>query len=133
MLVRQAELSDLEQIDAFDVFSGDRRPEILRGETLVAVEGDTVAGYLVHDRNFFHRPFVWFACVKPAYYRQGVNKMLFKHVENLYAGSPQIFTSTEADNLPMLNFFKNYGYEQSGHVDNLQKVSELIFVKKLSG
>ena len=131
MQVRKAELADLQQIDAFDVFAGDRKPEILRGDIIVAIVNTEVAGYLMHNRNFYHRPFIWFVCVKESYRRQGVNKLLFGQVEKLYSQHPLIFTSTEDDNLPMLNFFEKYGYEPSGIIENIQKQRELIFVKRL--
>jgi GNAT superfamily N-acetyltransferase len=132
MQVRQAEITDLHEIDAFDVFSGDRGPEILRGDVIVAVEAGEVLGYLMHNRNFYHRPFVWFVCVKKSHHRKGVARLLFAHVEAIYAGEPLLFSSTEDDNMEMLNFFKAHGYQPSGAIDNLQKQAELIFVKKLS-
>lgn len=131
MIIRRAVLEDLTLVDAFDVFAGDRKKEIENGEMLVAVIDNDVVGYLSHNKNFYGRPFVQFVCVKDGFRRRGVNAQLFSFAEGVYVGSELIFSSTEEDNEPMLNFFAKNGYEKSGIVYNIQKAPEVIFVKRL--
>lgn len=133
MEIRVAGLEELAQIDAFDVFSGNREPDILLGEIIVAMEGNEVAAYLKHNKKFYQRPFVSLVCVKENHRRKGINTLLFAYIENLYKNEQLLFTSTEADNLPMLGFLEKAGYNRSGAIDNLQKVQEVIFVKKIGG
>jgi ribosomal protein S18 acetylase RimI-like enzyme len=130
--VRNATLNDVDAIDNFDPFAGNRTHEVERGDIIVALIEDKVVGYLMHNRHFYQRPFVWFAAVHNNYKRRGVKKMLFNYVEDIYKGHPLIFTSTEDDNVEMLAFFEKYGYKKSGAIENLQKQVEIIFCKALS-
>ena len=58
MIIRKATLEDFPQIDAFDVFALDRKAEINRGEILVAIIDDKIAGYITHNKNFYGGAFV---------------------------------------------------------------------------
>jgi ribosomal protein S18 acetylase RimI-like enzyme len=129
--IREAIPDDVEAIDAFDVFPGERKPEVEAGEIIVAVADDKVVGYLKHNKKFFGRPFVWYVCVNKNYRRMGATKMLFARTEEIYKGHPLLFSSTEDDNTEMLNFFEKYGYKKSGNIENLQPQVEVIFVKDL--
>ncbi len=134
MIIRKATLEDFSAIDEFDVFGRDRKEEINRGEILVAVIDDQVAGYMTHNRSFYARPFAQFVCVKECFRKNGVAKALYQEVEKLYAedGDELIFSSTEDDNEIMLGFFERKGWQQSGILHNIQRQAEIIFVKRLS-
>ena len=129
--IREADLNDLPAIDSFDVFAGDRKPGIESGETIVAVLDNVVIGYLVHNKKFFQRPFIWYLCVRPQSQRLGAAGLLFNFAEDFYKNEPLLFSSTEADNFKMLQFFAKHGYTKSGSIDNLQAQAEVVFVKKL--
>ena len=134
MQIRKATLEDFPAIDAFDIFGRDRKEEISRGEIIVAVIDNQIAGYMTHNRSFYARPFAQFVCVKECFRKNGVAKALFQGAEKLYAedGDELIFSSTEDENEIMLGFFARNGWQQSGILHNIQKQAEIIFVKRLS-
>ena len=134
MIVRKATLEDFPAIDAFDVFGRDRKEEISRGEVLVAVVDNQVAGYMTHNRSFYARPFAQFVCVNDSFRNKGVAKTLYKEAEKIYteAGDELIFSSTEDDNEIMLGFFERNGWQKSGVIHNIQRQAEIIFVKQLN-
>lgn len=133
MIIRKATLEDFPVIDLFDVFARDRKEEIEKGEVLVAIIDEKVAGYMTHNRSFYSRPFVQFVNVNPEFLKQGVAKALFQYVEKIYteSGDELIFVSTEDDNEIMLHFFEKYGWERSGVIHNIQKQAEFVFIKRL--
>lgn len=134
MIIRNATLDDFPAIDEFDVFGRDRKEEIVRGEILVAIIDNQVAGYMTHNRSFYARAFVQFVCVKECFRNNGVAKALYQEVEKLYTseGDELIFSSTEDDNEIMLGFFERNGWKQTGILHNIQKQAEVIFVKQLN-
>jgi len=133
MNIRKAKLEDFPQIDAFDVFARDRKEEIVKGEVLVAVIDEKIAGYMTHNRSFYSRPFIQFVCVNPEFKRRGVALALFDYAEKIYrdADDELIFVSTEDDNEIMLHFFEKYGWERSGVIHNIQRQAEYVFIKRL--
>ncbi len=134
MIIRNATLDDFPAIYEFDVFGRDRKEEIARGEILVAIIDNQVAGYMTHNRSFYARAFVQFVCVKECFRNNGVAKALYQEVEKLYTseGDELIFSSTEDDNEIMLGFFERNGWKQTGILHNIQKQAEVIFVKQLN-
>ena len=132
ILIRKATTEDLAAIAAFDVFSGDRGAEIQAGEIVVAIcEGEVVA-YMMHNRRFYQKPFIWLLCVKESYQRRGIADQLLVWAEAHYAKDATLFSSTEADNERMIRLFTRRGYEPSGSIDNIQAVAEVIFIRRLS-
>ena len=133
MQVRKAELEDFPAIDEFDVFGRDRKEEISRGEILVSVIDNKIAGYMTHNRSFYARPFAQFVCVNECFRNKGVAKALYMEAEKLYKdeGDELIFSSTEDDNKIMLGFFERNGWQKSGVIHNIQRQTEIIFVKRL--
>ncbi len=133
MIICKATLEDFPQIDAFDVFALDRKAEINRGEILVAIIDDKIAGYITHNKNFYGGAFVQFVCVNDCFKKMGVAKALFAEVEKLYkeAGNKIIFSSTEDDNEIMLGFFERNNWKRSGIIYNIQKQAEIVFIKRL--
>ena len=128
--IRQGKISDVETIEKFDVFSGNRRSEIERGEITVAVKDNLVVGYLTADKSFFLRPFIRYLCIAKEFEGQGIANKLLDRVEQFFVGE-RVFTSTESNNLAMLHIFKKRGYRMSGVIENLQEYSEIIFCKDL--
>lgn len=130
ILIRKATTDDLSAIDAFDVFSGDRGADIQVGEVVVAVSDGEVAAYMMHNRRFFQKPFIWLVCVKESHQRRGIADRLLAWAEAHYAQDEALFSSTEADNAPMVALFTRRGYEPSGSIENIQKVPELVFRRR---
>lgn len=130
MTVRKAELDDFEAIDSFDIFAGERRKDIERGECFVAVENEQVVGYIVFNHSFFLMPFIQFLCVDSKFRQQGFAGKLLDYVEQASDGE-KLFTSTESDNLTMLKVFSKRGYRVSGVIENIQEKSEIVFCKKM--
>lgn len=130
MEVRKGTLSDLEGIDSFDIFAGDRRSDVEKGECFVAVKEGSAVGYVVFNTSFYLKPFIQFLCVRPEFYRQGVATKLLEYVESI-CDEGEIFTSTESDNLAMLRLFDRRGYRVSGVIENIQEQSEIVFCKEL--
>jgi ribosomal protein S18 acetylase RimI-like enzyme len=126
--IRKAVPCDLEAINSFDIFTGDRSLDIERGECFVAVEEEQVAGFVVFNHSFYLKPFIQFLCVAPKLRRRGLAAKLLEHVEGL-CDEDKLFTSTESDNLPMLKLFNRRGYRVSGVIENLQERAEVVFCK----
>ncbi len=128
MQIRKAVPGDLEAINSFDIFTGDRSLNIERGECFVAVEEEQVAGFVVFNHSFYLKPFIQFLCVAPELRRRGLANKLLEYVEGICDGD-KLFTSTESDNLPMLKLFDRRGYRVSGVIENLQERAEVVFCK----
>lgn len=129
-MIREATLSDLEAINCFDIFAGDRSVEVKRGECFVAVEEQQLVGYIVYNHSFYLMPFIQFLCVNPKFRRRGFATELLEYVEGICDGD-KLFTSTESDNLPMLKLLNCRGYRVSGVIDNIQEQAEVVFCKKV--
>ncbi|MBC7912153.1 MAG: GNAT family N-acetyltransferase [Pyrinomonadaceae bacterium] len=126
--IRKAVPGDLEAINSFDIFSGDRSLDIERGECFVAVEEEQVAGFVVFNHSFYLRPFIQFLCVATEFRRRSLADKLLEYVEGICDGD-RLFTSTESDNLPMLKLFDRRGYRVSGIIENIQERAEVVFCK----
>ncbi len=130
MRIREATPSDLEAIDSFDIFAGERSAEVERGECFVAVEEQQVVGYIVYNHSFYLKPFIQFLCVNPNFRRRGFATELLEYVEGICDGD-KLFTSTESDNLPMLKLLNRREYRVSGVIDNIQEQAEVVFYKEV--
>lgn len=130
MKIREATLSDLEAINSFDIFAGERSAEVERGECFVAVEEQQVVGYIVYNYSFYLKPFIQFLCVNPKFRRRGFATELLEYVESICDGD-KLFTSTESDNLPMLKLLNRREYRISGVIENIQEQVEVVFCKKV--
>jgi ribosomal protein S18 acetylase RimI-like enzyme len=104
---------------------------VAAGETLVALDGDAVVGYLVLDHAFFGRGFVAMLCVHPERRRQGIGRALMRHAERA-CRTERLFTSTNRSNLPMQRLLEGLGYGCSGMVDDLDPGDpELFYSRRL--
>jgi ribosomal protein S18 acetylase RimI-like enzyme len=101
-------------------------------ECLVAEIDDAVAGFVVWDRGFYARPFLWMLGVDPAHQHLGVASNLIEQVEHLNAGHA-IFTSTNESNAVMQKLLTNRGFIAVGRLENLDPGDpEIFFFKDLS-
>ncbi len=130
MIIRQATLEDEKAIDAFDQFGGYRNLEIIRNEVWVAVLEDKIAGFVTFDRSFYERPFLRYIITNPDFRRKNVAKKMMIFIEEK-CKDEKLFTSTEADNLPMITLLNQLNYKMAGIINELQEVAEVIYCKEL--
>lgn len=119
-MIRDGRQEDLKQINAFDVFGGDRQREILEQCLQVFITDNKVTGYIsvIEESSLFGHPLVTFLCVHPQYRRQGIASTLLSKVEQEYKDK-QLFISTESNNLIMLSLIEKRKYRRSGSLSGL--------------
>ena len=130
MTIRQAKLGDENAIDTFDQFGGSRKLEIIREEIWIAVAENKIAGFITFDNSFYERPFIRYVITNPDYRRKSVAEKLMSFIEEKCKGK-KIFTSTEADNLPMIMLLTKLNYKMVGIIHELQDVAEVIYCKEI--
>ena len=102
-----------------------------RGECLVAVDGDAIAGYVILDTSFFGQAFVPLLVVTMDRRRSGIGTLLLVEAESR-CNRERLFTSTNEFNLAAQRLFVKRGFVPSGRIENLDEVDdELIFCKWL--
>ncbi|MCJ2544548.1 GNAT family N-acetyltransferase [Thermostichus vulcanus] len=77
--IRKATYSDLQTIQTFDIFAGDRAKDIEQRECFVEVVQERAVGYVVFNHSFYLNPFVQFLCVAPPWRRQGIANWLLAY------------------------------------------------------
>jgi ribosomal protein S18 acetylase RimI-like enzyme len=88
-----------------------------------------IVGYIVWDRSFFSRPFVWLLGVDPAFRRRGIATNLLREFERRCRGE-SLFTSTNESNHPMQTLLCGLGYVPSGRIENIDPGDpELVYFK----
>jgi GNAT superfamily N-acetyltransferase len=92
------------------------RAAILNDEACVVDEGAGPVAFIVWNREFFGRPFVWLVAVTPAARRTGLAGRLFARVEAACAAE-RIYTSTNESNAAMHALLLQRGYASRGVVD----------------
>ncbi len=98
-------------------------------ECLVADVDGAIAGYVVWDRGFYARPFLWMLGVDPAHQHLGVASHLIENVERLNQGLT-IYTSTNESNAAMQRLLAERSFEPVGRLDNLDPGDPEIFYYK---
>ncbi len=98
-------------------------------ECLVAEIDGNVAGFVVWDRGFYARPFLWMLGVDPSHQHQGIASTLIENVEKLNAGH-NLYTSTNASNAAMQGLLGKRGFTQVGRLENLDPGDPEIFYFK---
>jgi GNAT superfamily N-acetyltransferase len=126
--IRKALKTDLAAIDEFDMFAGDRKAEIKRGEVVVLTENDDVIAYMTTARSFYQNPFIAYLQVRDDRQGRGLGRALLEFAGTLWPYE-KIYTSTEADNAPMLHLLQSLDYQPAGQVLFIQETPELIFCK----
>lgn len=127
--IRPASIGDLQAIEAFDLFAGDRAREIAEGRMLVAETAGAVSGYVAwQPGGLVGRDLITCINVDERHRRRGLASALVRAV---LGGLPpgRIFISTEADNEPMLTLLTRYGWHRAGAVAgaNASGQAEVLF------
>jgi ribosomal protein S18 acetylase RimI-like enzyme len=100
-------------------------------ECLVAEIDGAIAGFVVWDRGFYARPFLWMLGVDPAHQHLGIASELIENVERLNEGFG-VYTSTNESNTVMQRLLTNRGFMPVGRLENLDPGDpEVFFFKKL--
>ncbi len=132
-VARRADVPAIEAVDPVAATDDERRgfiaERVAAGQTLVALDGDAVVGYLVSDHAFFGRGFVAMLCVHPERRREGIGRALMRHAERV-CRTERIFTSTNRSNLPMQRLLEGLGYRCSGMVDDLDPGDPEVFYSR---
>jgi len=140
MIIRIAQLHDLEPcvaIDApnFNIFDRKKRRkhflEMIPRKMMLVLEMDSrIVGYATFDSDWFGCTFLKLVVTDHAYRRRGLATKLLQHIEFKHCPSGKLFSSTEADNEPSIQMHKQYGFVESGWLDNLpQPHRELFYFK----
>lgn len=135
MLIRQANATDLDTINAFDCFGGDRPDAVAAGRCLVAEDDGRVAGFVVYGlRGLIGKDFVEFLVVDEPFRRRGLAVALLRAVEQRLA-TGRLFISTEADNAPMLALLERDGWTPAGQIDGINESghAERFFYRDATG
>ncbi len=140
MTIRIAQLHDLEPcvaIDApnFNIFDREKRRKhflhmIPRKMMLVLEMDSRIVGYATFDSDWFGCTFLKLVVTDHAYRRRGLATKLLQHIEFNHCPSGKLFSSTEADNEPSIQMHKQYGFIESGWLDNLPQPHREIFYFK---
>lgn len=131
-MIRCGKPEDLDQIDAFDRFEGNRQKEMLEKCLQVYILDNAVVGYItaIENSSIFGHPLITFLCVHPQYRRQGIASALLSEIEQKYSDR-QLFRSTESNNAAMLNLIVRRKYTRSGSLSGLNDdgSDEIYFYK----
>jgi GNAT superfamily N-acetyltransferase len=129
---RAAGIDDVDDIVALDstrLGGGEEIEALVRcGATVVAVEGDTVAGLVaVRPLHFYGRDFVDLLFVGAAFRRRGLGRPLLRHALQR-SSTLRVFTSTNESNRPMRSLLDTEGWRRSGILVGLDEGdSEYVF------
>jgi ribosomal protein S18 acetylase RimI-like enzyme len=135
MIVRQANPSELALLEKmphalhYEHHLSFIRHALGTKECLVAEVDGTIAGFVVWDRDFYARPFLWMLGVDPAHQHLGIASHLIENVEGLNAGL-NIYTSTNESNVAMQHLLTERGFEPVGRLENLDPGDPEIFYYK---
>jgi GNAT superfamily N-acetyltransferase len=119
-MIRLGIQDDLQQIDIFDEFGGDRQREIRENCLIVYLIDNQVVGYItiVEHSCLCGHPLISFLCVHPEYRRQGIASQLMTEVE-AKCSDRRLFISTESNNFIMLDLIKQRNYTMAGSLAKL--------------
>ena len=99
---------------------------------IVATLGTKVVGHGVLDHSFFERGFISTLYVHSDHRRRGAGTGLVRALE-ARCETFQLFTSTNASNVPMQTLLTKLGYSPSGIIHNLDPGDpEIVYVKALT-
>lgn len=101
------------------------------GRCLLARDGETVTGFVIHDRSLFDQPFVALLRVGQVFRRRGIGTDLMRAVIARTPGD-RLFTSTNDSNIAMRQLLGRIGFVSSGYIENLDLDDpELIYIRWL--
>ncbi len=119
--LRAATLDDLDAIQQFDEFNGDRRTEIEQGHCLVAILDDSLVGYgSVLPRALLGEPMLTYLCVREQFRRQGVGTALVRGLQARAAGR-KLLSSTEAWCVGTQRVFERLGWQRVGEIRGVNR------------
>jgi GNAT superfamily N-acetyltransferase len=117
--VRPASLADLEAVERFDEFGGNRQQEIAAGTCLVASNAEVIIGYSSYEpRGLLGQPLLSFLCVHPEFRRQGVATALVKAVQSVAKGR-KLISSTEDWCVGTQRIFERLGWNRIGQISEV--------------
>jgi len=106
---------------------GDIRNWVAVRQCHIATENGQPVGMVVHNRSFFHRPFIELVVVAETERRRGIGRQLVRYA---YSSWPRdtVWTATNRSNLPMQALLATLDFTPSGMIENLDPYDpELIF------
>jgi len=119
--VRPATPADLEAVERFDEFGGNRQQEIAAGTCLVACNAEVIVGYASYDpRGLLGQPLLGYLCVRPQFRRQGVATALVKKVQSVAKGR-KLISSTEDWCVGTQRIFERLGWSRIGQISEVNK------------
>ncbi len=133
--VRKARRDELETLEGFphashyEHYMDFIRHALGTKECLVAEIDGELAGFVVWDRGFYARPFLWMLGVYERFRGRGAAGTLIAHVEGLNA-TRGLYTSTNESNLPMQRLLEKRGFTRTGVLDGLDPGDPEIFYFK---
>jgi len=134
-MIRLGILADLDLIDAFDDFAGDRSREIAEQRLRVYLVEDKPVAYItvVENSCLCGHPLISFLCVHPEYRRRGIASQLLTEVEAKYKHQ-KLFISTESNNPTMLKLIRQRNYLRAGSLAKINDdgSDEVYFHQNLS-
>lgn len=133
-MARPSELAQLEQMPHalhYEHHLSFIRHALGTKECLVAEIDDAIAGFVVWDRGFYARPFLWMLGVDPNHQHLGIASQLIESVERLNVGHG-VYTSTNESNAVMAHLLAERGFIQVGRLENLDPGDpEIFYFKRL--
>ena len=102
------------------------RGRIRAGTTLVAVDHDAIAGYVIVDESFFQRSFIHLLFVACDRRRRGTARQLLRTAVQR-SSTARIFVSTNLSNDPMHALLISEGWTRAGIVDGLDLDDPEVF------
>jgi ribosomal protein S18 acetylase RimI-like enzyme len=131
MRVRLATSIDLLVLEQFDELHDVTSETIAAHEIFIAAdESNTPRAYARFNYTFFSHGWIATLVTHPAHRRRGLASALLYHLES-QCTTPKIFISTNSQNLPMHALLAKHRYTQTGQIENLAPIPELIYFKIL--
>jgi GNAT superfamily N-acetyltransferase len=131
MKTRIGQPEDLEAIQAFDCFGGDRAADLAAGRCLVAELDRGIAGYVVFSpKGLIGQHFINFLVVDEPYRRQGVAVALLRAVEKQLLPC-RLFISTGKTNTRMQALLTKDGWTSAGQIAGMMpgEFTELFYFR----
>ena len=106
---------------------GDIRNWVAVRQCHIATENNRPVGFVVHNRSFFHRPFIELVVVAAPDRRRGIGRQLVRYACSSWPREA-VWTATNSSNLPMQALLAALDFTPSGSIENLDADDpELIF------
>ncbi len=137
--IRLAELSELDWLLNENDYLPDGmvQQKIAQNEYIVAIENETIIGYLRFSYFWSFIPYMDIIFVEESYRMQGIGRGMLAFLENLAQekGLSLIMSSSQSDEGPPQAWHRHMGFRDAGAIVDLrplQDVTEVIFVKNIN-